>query len=481
MGRTLSRRDQISRKVIEYGILGLVVFSPLPAASVYEWSILVIQLTVLVMMGAFVLMEEKIQKSEPIMDSLRWPRMMFVGFFIFLIVQMLPLPKFIVKIFSPSSYASQERFLPDFSERHFISFSLIPAYTLREGLEILAYFLLGFLIVKTVTGRKQIMRIFYVLTGMGVFQALYGLFELYNKIPRILFYEKMYNLDSVSGTFVNRNHFSGYMEMVIPLAVGLVIAKIDLFSLMNLRWKDRILRLSEKGLSTSILLSVSIVVMAVAVIFSKSRSGLFLLLFAFILFLGMIVLFFRRSKDQKRLTRNFVAGVFIVIIFVSLYIGIDATIERFALDKLLREGRPTYWANTVELFTDYPLFGTGLGTFPSLYPDRESGETLIRLYHAHNDYLEYFEELGIVGMVLLLGGILYVLVKSFIVWKGRRHPEVKGLGLGGIIAVTCMLIHSLTDFNLHIPANMLLFSVAISLTVVVVFYKHGETNNSHSK
>ncbi len=478
--RTVSRKDQICRKVIEYGILGLIVFSPLPAASVYEWSILVIELSVLVMMGAYVLMGERLHKNEPLMDSLRWPRIMFVGFFVFLIVQMLPLPKFLVKILSPSSFAFQERFLPDFSERNFISFSLIPAHTLREGLEILAYFLLGFLIVKTVRERQQIMRIFYMLAGMGAFQALYGLFELYNKNPRILFYEKMYGLDSVSGTFVNRNHFSGYMEMIIPLAIGLVIAKIDLFSLMNLRWRDRILRLSEKGLSTSILLSVSIVVMAIAVIFSKSRSGVFLILFAFILFLGMIVLFFRRSEDQKRLTRNFVAGVFIVIIFVSLYIGIDATIERFALDKLLREGRPTYWANTAELFADYPLLGTGLGTFPSLYPDREAGDTLIRLYHAHNDYIEYLSELGVVGMVLLLGGILYILIKSFLVWKGRRHPEVKGLGLGGIIAIICILIHSLTDFNLHIPANMLLFSVVLSLTAVVVFYKRGEANNSRS-
>lgn len=476
--RAASKKDRICRKIIEYGILGLIVFSPLPAASVYEWSILVIQLTVLVMMGAYVLMGEKLQKNEPLMGSLRWPKILFVGFFIFLFVQMLPLPKFLVKVFSPSSYAFQERFLPGFSERHFISFSLIPAHTLREGLEILAYFLLGFLIVKTVTERQQIMRIFTVLVAMGAFQALYGLFELYNKNPRILFYEKMYGLDSVSGTFVNRNHFSGYMEMVIPLAIGLVIARIDLISLMNLRWKDRILRLSEKGLSMSLLISLSIVVMAIAVVFSKSRSGLFLLLFAFILFLGLIVLIFKRVEDQKRLTRNFVAGVFIIIIFVSLYVGIDATIERFALDKLLREGRPTYWANTAELFIDYPLLGTGLGTFPSLYPDKESGDTLIRLYHAHNDYIEYLSELGIVGMVLLLGGILFMLIKSFIVWKGRRHPEVKGLGLGGVIAVVCILIHSLTDFNLHIPANMLLFSAVLSLTAVVVFHKRGEANNS---
>jgi len=477
----MKSKDQICRKIINYGILGLIVFSPIPAASVYEWSILVIQLAVLVMLGAYVLLKEKPQNKELLTDSMRWPKRMFIGFFVFLFVQILPLPKFLIKIFSPNSYAFQERFLPDFSNAKFISFSLIPAHTLREGLEILTYFLLGFLIVKTVTERQQILRIFSVLIAMGAFQALYGLFELYNKNPRILFYEKMYGLDSVTGTFVNRNHLSGYMEMIIPLAIGLVIARIDLFSLMDLRWRDRLLRLSERGFSTSILISLGIVVMAIAVIFSKSRSGVFLLIFAFILLLGLTIVSFGKSTHQKKWTRNFIAGVFIVIIFVSLYAGIDATIERFALDKLLREGRPTYWANTAEIFTDYPLLGTGLGTFPSLYPDKESGDTLLRLYHAHNDYLEYLSELGVVGMTLLLGGVIFILIKSFIIWRGRRHPEVKGLGLGGIVAIICILIHSLTDFNLHIPANMLLFSVVLSLTVVIVSYKHTEKNNLNNQ
>lgn len=469
---TLSSKDQVCRKIIDYGILGLIVFSPLPAASVYEWSILVIQLAVLLMLGAYILMTEKPQNNEFLTNSLKWPKVLFIGFFIFLVVQVFPLPKFLVKIFSPGSYAFQERFLPDFANLKLIGFSLIPAHTLREGLEILSYFLLGFIIIKTVKEWRQIVRIYYALIGMGVFQALYGLFELYNKNPRILFFEKMYHLDSVTGTFVNRNHFSGYMEMVIPLAIGLAIARIDLHSLMEMRWRDRLLRLSEKGLSTSLLVSLGVIVMAVAVIFSKSRSGLFLLVFSFILFFGLTVVFFRKTEQQKKGIRNFIAAVFIVIVFISLYVGIDATIERFALDKLLREGRPTYWKNTVGIFADYPLLGTGLGTFPSLYPDREAEDTLIRLYHSHNDYLEYLSELGIAGMFLLLGGILFLLIKSFLVWIERRRSEVKGLGLGGIVAIICILIHSLTDFNLHIPANMLLFTVVLSLTTVVVFYKH---------
>jgi hypothetical protein len=136
-----------------------------------------------------------------------------------------------------------------------MSLSLIPSHTLREGLELLSYFLLGFLIVKTITRRQQIMRIFYVLVSMGIFEAIYGMFELYNKNPRILFYKKIYGLDTVTGTFVNRNHLSGYLEMIIPLAIGLIIARIDLFSLAGLKWREKFLRFSEKGLSTNMMIT----------------------------------------------------------------------------------------------------------------------------------------------------------------------------------------------------------------------------------
>ena len=472
----LARRDSICGKIIEYGILGLIIFSPLPAASVDEWSILVIQLAVLVMMAAYFLMREKPQNNELLSLSLKWPKYLFLGLFVFIFIQIIPIPNFLVKVFSPTTYSFQKLFSTDFPGIKFMSLSLIPSHTLREGLELLSYFLLGFLIVKTVTRRRQIMRIFYVLIAMGVFEAFYGLFELYNKNPRILFYEKIYNLDSVTGTFVNRNHLSGYLEMIIPLAMGLIIARIDLFSLAGLKWREKLLRLSEKGLSTNLLISFGIIIMSLAIIFSKSRSGVFLLVFTFILFFELTMLYFRGTTHQKKWIKNFLKIVFLIIIFISLYIGIGATLERFALDKLLRANRPTYWANTIDIVSEFPLFGTGLGTFPSIYPDYEAGGVPMRLYHAHNDYLEYLSELGVVGLILLLGGIIFMVINSFLIWRVRRYPEVKGLALGGIVAIICILVHSITDFNLQIPANMMLFSVVLSMTIVTAFYKRRETN-----
>jgi O-antigen ligase len=468
-------RDRICARIIEYGLLGLLIFAPLPAASVYEWSVLVIQLTVLVMLAAYILMEKKPGINESLERALKWPKFLFLGLFVFVFIQFMPFPKFLVRIFSPAAYNYQRLYTVDFANLKFLSFSLIPSFTVQRSLELLAYFLLGFLVWRTVTQRHQFIRIFSVLIAIGVFEAFYGMYELFNNNPRILFYKKIHNLDSVTGTFVNRNHLSGYLEMIIPLAIGLFIARIDLFSTARLTLREKLSRLSEKGFSTNILLFFAVILMAMAVIFSNSRSGVFILVFSFILFFGLVSIYFDIHMIRKNWVKNFLRVSFLGIVFISLYVGIDAMLQRFSLDKLLHERRPTYWINTMRTFSDYPLFGTGLGTFGALYPNLEGGETGPSvLVHAHNDYLEYLSELGFIGFSLLLGGILVMTIISFIIWRTRRHPEVKGLGLGGIVAIIAILIHSVTDFNLHIPANMVLYAVVLPLTMAIAFYKHGE-------
>ena len=122
------------RRIIEYGILGLIVFSPLPAASVYEWSILVIQLVVLVMMAAYVLMREKPQNNELFSLTLKWPRYLFLVLFVFIVFQIIPLPRFIIALLSPNTHSFQTLFSPGFSGTRFMSLSLIPYTPFGKGL-----------------------------------------------------------------------------------------------------------------------------------------------------------------------------------------------------------------------------------------------------------------------------------------------------------------------------------------------------------
>ena len=472
--RKSGRRDAICSKVIEWGIIAVLVFSPLPAASVYEWSVLTIELMVLVMLAAYVLIKVKPRNNELLFRSLEIPSYLFRGFFIFLGLQVIPLPKVLVKVLSPKTFSFYKNFSPDFSDTHFLTLSAVPSQTIREGLELLAYVLLGFLILRTVTRRHQIMRICAVVVGVGVFEALYGFFELYSRNPRILFYKKAHFLDCVTGTFVNRNHLSGYLEMAVPLALGLIFARVDFFDWSGLKIKDKLLRASERGLAWNGLISLGIVGMALAVIFSKSRSGVFILVFSFLLLSGLAGLYYRGGIEEKKGIKAFLKVVFLVIVAFSLFIGIRATLERFSLDELLKEQRPAVWGNTIEMIGDFPVFGSGLGTFGAVYPSYEASGRFVFWEHAHNDYLEYTAELGLAGMVLLLGGILFLLVSAFRVWRERRHPQVKGLALGGFVALVGILIHSITDFNLHIPANMVLFSVILSLTMVTAFYKRSK-------
>jgi len=465
------QKKESTSNIIEWGVLSMLVWTPLIAGSVSNWTVLAIQLSVLILTVNYIWKKNKPGPPEYFPASLKWRKYFFLGLVLILLLQIVPFPKFLVKILSPNSFALRSTYVPNFSQIKFLTFSVIPTATIKQILQFLSYFLFGFLILKTITKRKQILRLMYVIIGMGVFQAFYGLFELYNPNPRILFFNKIHNLDSVTGTFVNRNHLSGYLEMAIPLAIGLILSRIDLFSMGKLKFRERILKLSEKGLSTNLLISAAILIMAIGIVLSKSRSGVFLLVFSFLLFLEFTVLFMGKTQYRQRWTKRFLQLMFLGITFISLYVGVGAAIERFALDKVLHEGRPHVWANTLGIARDFPLFGSGLGTFDAVYPAYEIRNLDRHYSHAHNDYLEYLAEIGFIGLLLLIGGILFLLYTTFRVWRERRNPEVKGLVMGGIVAVICMLIHSISDFNLHIPANMLLFTAVLTLVYNTAFYK----------
>jgi len=460
------KTDRIGDRIIEYGILALIVFSPLPAASVFDWSELVIELGTLSLTAVYILSREKIRPDPLGGRPMKWPGRLWLGFILFLVLQVLPLPGALVQVLSPEAFARKSPYAGGRSA--WMTLSVVPDRTLREGLLLLSCFLLGFLIVRTVRHRSQILRMASVLVGMGVFEALYGLLELYDGSPRILFYQKSYNLDSVTGTFVNRNHLSGYLEMIIPLAIGMIVSRMNLFSSSRLKLREKVLRFSEKNFLTNVALFLSVLVMGLGVVFSKSRSGVVIFVLIFLVFFGGTLLIRERFGYHKRAIVTSLQALFILTLGISLYVGINATVARFAMDKFLREQRPAFWAETLRQFSRFPLFGTGLGTFPSVYPGSEENGVLMHIYHAHNDYLEYLSELGVLGTLLLFSAVFSMLFVAFRTWRKRRHPEVRGLAFGGFVSILAILLHSLTDFNMKIPANLLLFSVVLSLTAAIV-------------
>ncbi len=460
------------RRFIDGGIIALLVLSPLPAASVPAWSVLAIELAVAVLAAAYVLLEPKPRMNPAALDALRPLRYAVPGFFAYLGFQILPLPAAVVRILSPATFGFRRLYDPGFAGRKFMTLSLVPGRTVEQGLELLAYVLLAFLVVRTVTHGFQVRRIIAVLAGCGVFQTLYGLSQLGAAAPRILFYPKAFSPGSVTGTFVNRSHLSGYLEMIVPLVVGLLIARMNLFSFGVKGTRERFQLMMSQGVAGNLALAGAAVVMSLGIARSDSRAGLVVLGMVFFLFIGLSVLAYGRVAYRELWIRNLIRVMVLVVLVMALAIGIGSTIQRFALDNLLHEDRPLYWANVADIVRTFPLFGTGLGTFAAVYPAYEArGGPELLLSHAHNDYLEFLAELGLAGAILLLGSVLWLAGRAFIVWKERRSPEAKGLALGGIVALAGMAVHEVTDFNLHIPANLVLVAVVLGLTFVSAHHR----------
>jgi O-antigen ligase len=462
----------MKKKPLEYGLLALLLWSPLPAASVEEWSLFVVELTVAVLAAGYLFLDPAPVLNPHLPPLLRKLRPAVIALFGFLALQIVPLPAAIVRVLSPASYGFRKLYAPEFAGMKFMSLSIAPAATLAAALFLATLFILGFLVLRTVGRGREIRTVLGVLVGSGAFQALYGLFQLTRDDPRILFYRKMFSPESVTGTFVNRNHFSGYLEMIVPLALGLAIARMNMMSFGIRGLREKILLWTSKGILLNVLVLGAAVLMSVGILLSNSRSGLAVLAFTAFLFLGFSVSAFSRTGFRQAWIGKTVRTTFLCVTILALSVGVGSTIRRFSLDSLLREDRPQYWANTVEIFRDFPLFGSGLGTFASAYGAYETtSASELRLDHAHNDYLETLAELGVVGTALLAGIVLFLAVSAYLAWRQRRNPQARALALGGIISLSGMGLHAVTDFNLHIPANMVLFTVVLCLTLVMAYYR----------
>jgi O-antigen ligase len=116
-----------------------------------------------------------------------------------------------------------------------------------------------------------------------------------------------------------------------------------------------------------------------------------------------------------------------------------------------------------KMWTARPLMGWGLGNFPEVYPQYRSFYTNLFVNQAHNDYVQLLVEMGAIGFAIMLwflGRMFY----GAAVKLGNWASNINGaMALAAMLGCTGILIHSLVDFNLQIPANAALFYVLCTL------------------
>jgi O-antigen ligase len=198
--------------------------------------------------------------------------------------------------------------------------------------------------------------------------------------------------------------------------------------------------------------------MGATIFLSGSRGGMA----AFVIQLG--ILFYFLFRERRGEGTGFLLGGFLLLSLAAVaWIGGSsvsariATVEGSHRTELSRDIRVRIDRDTISMFVRRPILGWGLGTFEDVYPQFRSFYTSLLVDKAHNDYLQLAVETGALG----LGAMIWFL------WTTLHHAWRKtpkwtsdingGVSVAAIIGITGILVHSLVDFNLQIPANAALF------------------------
>ena len=249
------------------------------------------------------------------------------------------------------------------------------------------------------------------------------------------------------GPYVNRNHFAGFVELILPLAlVPLVLGRVR-----RERW---------------LVVSLFTVVPIGALFLSLSRGGVV----SFGVELAVLALIMIQQRAARKHLFAGVAVLLLALLMVS-WLGVGQLLERFSSFQSLEATagkRASMRRDTWQIFLEHPVAGTGLGTLQIVYPPYESLYDGKIVNHAHNDYLEALAETGILGG-LCCAWFLGVLFVESLKRLGRLNKSFAGtLQLSGLVASTGFLVHSLVDFNLHIPSNAFLFFLTAHLATAQI-------------
>ena len=407
-------------KVVRIGLFGLLAFSVFAHGVVEPWSEAVLEIgaALIFLWWGFLFARGRV--------PVRWHRLFgpMAAFWILAAVQ------YCMGITAVSFLTKIE--ILKFSALLLVFFLAVQAFETLGHWTVFAWFLLALGFAVSVLGILQ----HFTFNG-----KLYWVRELrYGGIP--------------FGPYVNRNHFAGLIELIVPTGLAVLL----------LRAEDR---------DRMPLLMVLTLIPIGALFLSASRGGIA----AFFLEVGLVVILgIVRGHGRNQL----VAGAVLLLLAGGLvvWLGAGRALDRFQAYRKLEVNenrRAEMVRDSWRIFMDHPLTGTGLGTLEAVFPRYETLYDGTIVNHAHNDYVEVLAETGAIG-----GLICACFLALFFGTARRRIAEAKNpldlaLHIGALSACCALLAHSLVDFNLHIPSNALLFlmqaALATSATPARVTYK----------
>lgn len=398
--------------IAKYILYAILLFSPLARGSVHPWHHGVIQIGVLLMLS--LLLMQTIQTKESLLPKTSLDKPI-------LALLLLCCISFFFSVSRPDS---------------------VEAIAL-----LLSYITIFYVTVYFCRTRRNQRELVYVICIIASLPVLIGFLKFMDMIPFSLWnYDDLhYPKTFLTGVFGNYNHLAGYLEMVIPLMLILFVTR------------------TRRGWRKAALICW-VLIFVICHILTLSRGG-WISLGGALLFMTLILLS-NKKFTSKKLLITLCSTASVLVFFVLSGSRLFERMMSLAEEEVVLgvNGRMRIWKGTLTLIKEHIFVGTGPGTFAIVFPRFQPPGTTARFYQAHQDYLQFISEIG-VFFIPLLCWMLYALFRSGFKGLHSRSRQKWGVTLGAMTGIFAILIHSFVDFNLHIPANAILFTVLAAIVV----------------
>lgn len=441
-------------KLSFYLLLGLIVWLPIPLASnrVWAWSIAEawISLQSLLLIASYIVTKKAFPFAR--LRRFSWLLIPLSIFQLWVGIQCIPLEISTLESFSPNAaelYRSMGGKVG--------AISLDTHATKTAWVKGLSYTLFAFNAVVLIYTTHRLRRVLYTVVLSGALQAFYAsLAVLLNWDNSLVFGFK--EVGVATGSFVYKNHLANYLMLCLALGIGLIVSQLHVSASGS--WSERLKRWGDGLISKKMFVRLALVIMVIALVMTRSRMGNTAFFLATTIGAFAALIFYRHKP--RALIALIISLIIVDTAVVGSVFGLSKVKERLEQTSVLQETRDEVIQWSLPILKEYPLTGTGAGTFYTVFPIY-SQRNIGYYDHAHNDYLQFAVEVGLPATLLLGLCWLWAIVMAVRTMRQRNSKTLKGAALGGLIAMIGMLIHISVDFNLQAPANSITFILVLVL------------------
>ena len=428
-----SARSPRSSRIL-FSVAGLLMFCPLVFGAVSAWGHYILQASATVLFSIWALHQKRSARV-----NIRWS-----------------------PAFSPMiAYASLMcvQLLPGVSAYWHATFSQLLLYA--------SYGIFCFLLTQTLISSREVRTLG---AGLAIYGSAVALFAVLQNLssPTKLYWLLTPRFGGwIYGPYVNHNHYAGLMEMLIPVPLVFAFSR---FGSQRKRWTA----------------ASAAALMAATIFLSGSRGGMV----AFTVEIGILLILLFRERQKQNIAM--LLGVFLLVgLAMIAWTGgheVKARLATFASDKhtdLATDIRLQIDRDILRMCRHRPLLGWGQGTFADVYPQFRSFYTDSLVNAAHNDFLQVLAETGITGFGIMLW-FLVITVRNALRKSAKWSSNLNGtVAVAALLGVSGILVHSLVDFNMQIPANAAIFYSLCTIAAMEPRFKthrrtHRDSELEHS-